>query len=51
MAEQLVLMRKGEETMYVHPLCVEEHKGLGWVVVDEAPTAKPAKPAKPEKVK
>lgn len=29
----LVAMRKGDESLSVHPSCVDEHKHLGWVEV------------------
>lgn len=41
----LVEMTKDGETIKVSPLCVEDHKSLGWVVVEakaEEPEEKPA---------
>ncbi len=35
----LVNMPKGGEVIAVHPLCVEEHKRIGWVVGGELPAA------------
>ncbi len=32
-AEILVTMRKGDETLDVHPTCVAAHKAAGWVEV------------------
>jgi hypothetical protein len=45
MSDKLVSMEKaGEKPIKVHPLCVEDHKGLGWNVVGET-TAEEAAPA------
>jgi len=46
MADEFVKMSKGDETIDVHPLAVEDHKRLGWVVViDEAAKAAESAPA------
>jgi hypothetical protein len=34
MAEQLISMTKDGETINVNPVCVEDHKRLGWTVVE-----------------
>ena len=37
MPDEFVEMKKeGEKNIFVHPLAVENHKQLGWTVVDEA---------------
>ena len=36
MPDEFVEMKKeGEKNIFVHPLAVENHKQLGWTVVDE----------------
>ena len=35
MDEFVKMKKEGEEPIFVHPLAVENHKQLGWVVVDE----------------
>lgn len=37
MADKLVAMTKNGETIHVHPLAVEDHKSLGWKVVEAQP--------------
>ena len=37
MADKLVAMTKNGETIHVHPLAVEDHKSLGWKVVEDQP--------------
>lgn len=37
MAEELVTMTKNNETIHVHPLAVEDHKSLGWKIVEAQP--------------
>lgn len=36
MADELIEVTKDGETIRVHPLALEDHKRLGWVVVGEA---------------
>lgn len=42
---EFVKMTKDGETIEVSPLTVENHKLLGWVVVEEAEAAQPAEAA------
>lgn len=39
MAEELVPMTKDGKEIQVHPLAVEDHKQLGWMVMEAAPVA------------
>lgn len=48
-ASQFVAMKKDGETIEVNPLCVEDHKKLGWKVVEEIkPEAEPEAPDQDE---
>lgn len=35
--EGLIRVKKGEETLDIHPTCLEDHKSLGWVEVEVEP--------------
>lgn len=48
MSDKFVKMEKDGQTIDVNPSVVEDHKRLGWKVV-EVPAEKPEKEKKPEK--
>lgn len=43
MADKFVKMSKEGETIEVNPLCVDDHKRLGWAVFGETEEAKAEK--------
>jgi hypothetical protein len=51
MAENLVKMHKDGKHLDVHPLVVEEHKALGWNVVEEEKAKEPKAPVAPKEPK
>jgi hypothetical protein len=53
MADEFVKMEKDGEIIYVSPLCVQDHRRLGWkviedVLINEVPPAPARKSIEPE---
>jgi hypothetical protein len=48
---ELVKMHKDGQHLNVHPLVVDEHKALGWNVVEEETPKEPKVPAAPKEPK
>lgn len=42
MADEFIKVTKDGETIEVHPLALEDHKRLGWKVVEAEPEVEPA---------
>lgn len=45
MSDKLILVEKDGQQISIHPGTLENHKQLGWIVVDEAPSAPEPKAA------